>query len=96
MQKKKPMPLKESIIQEKVSDYFKQRGWFGYKIIQTTKNGIPDLIFHKKGRTIYIETKAENGIVSPLQFYRHEELMKQDIEVYIIYSLNDLHNVKIS
>jgi len=96
MLKKKPMPLKESIIQKKVSSYFKQRGWLVVKIIQTTLNGWPDLQLHKDGQTVFIETKAENGIVSPLQFYRHEQLIKQGFEVYVIHSLNDLHNVKIS
>jgi len=96
MQKKKLMPLKESIIQKKVSDYFKQRGWLVVKVLQCTLNGFPDLMLLKDGKTFFIETKAENGIVSPLQFYRHEQLIKQGFEVYIIYSLNDLHNVKIS
>ena len=96
MLKKKPMPLKESTIQRKVSEYFRLQGWIVVKLIQTTMNGIPDLMLLKDGKTVFIETKAENGIVSPLQFYRHEQLIKQGFEVYVIYSLNDLHNVKIS
>jgi hypothetical protein len=90
------MSLKESIIQKKVSDYFKLQGWLVVKVIQCTLNGFPDLMLFKNGKTFFIETKAEGGIVSPLQFYRHEQLMKEGFEVYIIYNLNDLHNVKIS
>ena len=90
------MPLKESTVQKNVSDYFKLQGWLVVKIIQTTLNGWPDLQCHKNGKTVFIETKAEKGIVSPLQFYRHEQLMKQGFEVYVIHSINDLINVKIS
>ena len=90
------MILRENIIQRKVSDYFKTNGWLVVKIIQCTLNGWPDLQAHKNGKTIFIETKAEKGIVSPLQFYRHEQLIKQGFEVYVIHNLNELLNVKIS
>jgi hypothetical protein len=90
------MPLKESIIQTKVRQYFERDGWLVVKIIQASKNGWPDLQCHKNGKTVFIETKTENGIVSPLQFYRHEQLMKQGFEVYIIRNINEIHNVKIS
>jgi hypothetical protein len=90
------MPLKESIIQKKVSEYFKQRGWLVVKVIQCTFNGFPDLLLLKDGKTFFVETKAENGIVSELQIYRHKQLIKQGFEVCVIHNLNDLQNVKIS
>ena len=90
------MPLKESITQNRVKRYFEMQGYLVVKIIQTTLNGWPDLQCHKNGKTIFIETKAENGIVSPLQFYRHEQLIKQGFEVYVIHDIKEVSNVKIS
>jgi len=90
------MPLKESSLQSKVSKYFEKRGWLVVKIIQTTLNGWPDLQCHKDGKTIFIEVKAENGIVSPLQNYRHEQLTKLGFEVYVIRNLNEINDIKIS
>ena len=90
------MRSRESLIQRRVINYFENDDYLVVKIIQTTRNGWPDLQCHKNGKTIFIETKAEKGIVSPLQFYRHEQLRKHGFDVYIIKDLNDLKNVKIS
>jgi hypothetical protein len=90
------MASKESLIQRRVINYFETYGYLVVKIIQTTKNGWPDLQCHRNGETIFVETKADNGVVSPLQFYRHNQLMKHGFKVYIIKNLNDLHSVKIS
>lgn len=65
-------------------------GWMVVKIIQTNKNGWPDLQCHKKGKTFFIECKSINGKLSPLQTYRHIELRKQGFNVFTI---NQLSNV---
>jgi Holliday junction resolvase len=62
------------------------------KIIQTNKNGWPDLQAHKNGVTIFIEVKSENGKVSELQKYRHKQLTDAGFKVLLIYSLNQLKN----
>ena len=84
------MPLKESIIQTKVRLHFERQGWLVVKIIQTTLNGWPDLQCHKSGQTIFIETKANGKEPSPLQRYRHDQLMAQGFEVYVIDNIESL------
>lgn len=84
--------MRESIIQSKVIKYLESLDWYVVKIIQTNKNGWPDLQAHKNGVTIFIEVKSENGKVSELQKYRHKQLTDAGFKVLIIYSLNEIKN----
>lgn len=74
----------ESKIQNRIIKRLERSGWYVVKIIQTTKNGWPDLQAVKDGRTIYIEVKAANGKLSELQKYRHMELRKAGAKVFTI------------
>lgn len=79
MQKPKlpPKKSKESIIQKKIRLQYEADGWLVVKIIQTTKNGWPDLQCHKACMTVFIETKATGKTASPLQKYRHKQLREK-------------------
>ena len=84
--------MRESVIQSKVIKYLESLDWYVVKIIQTNKNGWPDLQAHKNGVTIFIEVKSENGKVSELQKYRHKQLTDAGFKVLIIYTLNEIKN----
>lgn len=67
--------MTEQQYQKKIIDKYEKEGWFVLKLIKTNKNGIPDLLCLKRGETpLFIEVKAEKGIVSELQKYRIKEL----------------------
>lgn len=74
--------MKESDIQKKISDRHHNYGWFVTKLIQTTTNGIPDLLMIKNGRVVFIEVKAKGKKPEELQLYRHAELRGYGVEVY--------------
>ena len=74
--------MKESAIQRKITIELEKRGWMVIKLIKTTKNGIPDLIALKEGVTVFVEVKADKGVVSELQKYRHEELRSKGFKVF--------------
>jgi Holliday junction resolvase len=82
--------LRESILQSKVIRHFELKGYMVVKIIQCNKNGMPDLMLLKEGKTFFIECKAEKGRLSELQKYRHEQLEEQGFEVRTIYKLEEL------
>lgn len=84
--------MRESVIQSQVIKYLEKIGWYVVKIIQTNKNGWPDLQAHKDGITIFIEVKSENGKVSQLQQYRHKQLTDAGFKVLVIYSLKQITN----
>ena len=67
--------MTEQQYQKKIIDNYESEGWFVLKLIKTNKNGIPDLLCLKSGeKPLFIEVKAEKGIVSALQEYRIKEL----------------------
>jgi len=90
--------LKESQIQHQIIKWLESQGWLVVKIIQTNKNGWPDLQLHAFGVTIFIEVKSENGKLSELQKYRHKQIQDRGFFVITTSSLNHLQNefIKIS
>ena len=84
--------MRESQIQSQIIHWLEKEGWLVVKIIQTNKNGWPDLQIHKLGVTIFIEVKSEKGIVSELQRYRHKQLTEQGFFVFITKSLKELQH----
>ena len=84
--------MKESQIQSQIIQWLEKEGWYVVKIIQTNKNGWPDLQIHRLGITIFIEVKTPTGIVSELQKYRHKQLINQGFFVIITTSLNHLQH----
>lgn len=82
--------MKESFIQSKIIKDLEAAGWMVVKLIQTNKNGIPDLLCLKNKETVFIEVKSEKGIVSELQKYRHRQLAQQNFLTIIAYSTKDI------
>jgi len=87
MAQQKPL---ESTIQKQLIKWLESDGWYVVKLIQTNKNGIPDLICHKHSRTIYIEVKRKGEDLRPLQQKRCSELNAHGIETWVIDSVDEL------
>lgn len=81
----------EKDIQAKVIKELERYGWYCVKLIQTNKNGIPDLLCHKLGKTMYIEVKRPGLKPTPLQDVRHKELRRAGINVHVIRYVDDLY-----
>ena len=64
----------ESKIQKKIIAKYEAQGYYVVKLIQTNKNGIPDLLLLKDGIASFVEVKSDTGKVSELQKYRIKEL----------------------
>jgi Holliday junction resolvase len=73
----------ESKLQKKIINQLTKEGWLCIKLIKTTVNGIPDLICHRQGETVYIEVKRPTGKLSELQKIRINQLREQGITVKI-------------
>ena len=84
--------MRESQIQSQIIHWLEKEGWLVVKIIQTNKNGWPDLQLHKFGVTVFVEVKSERGKVSELQKYRHQQLIDEGFFVIITKSLKDLQH----
>ena len=76
------MTFEESLT-EKVEQLEKD-GYYVIKLINTNKNGIPDLIAIKKGADVlFSEIKTKSGKLSKIQEYRQKELEKYGFKTEI-------------
>ena len=76
----------EKEIQTKIKKRLEKSGWMVIKLIQTSLNGIPDLLCIREGEAVFIEVKRPGGKVSPLQTYRIGQLKSKHIQVIIAYN----------
>lgn len=75
----------ESKIQAKIIKRFTDAGYLVIKLIKTSKNGIPDLMALKDGKTLFIEVKRPLlGKLSKVQEYRIKELKEYGFETLIL------------
>ena len=76
--------MKEQQIQAKKIKELEALGYYVIKLINTNKNGIPDLIaIPPNSDVLFVEVKTATGKVSKLQEYRHKELNDKGIKVEI-------------
>ena len=76
--------MKEQQIQAKKIKELEAQGYYVIKLINTNKNGIPDLIaIPPNSDVLFVEVKGPNGKVSKLQEFRHQELADKGIKVEI-------------
>lgn len=75
----------EQQIQSKRIKQLEAEGYYVIKLINTNKNGIPDLIaIPKNADVLFVEVKRPNGKLSKLQEFRLRELNEHGLktEVY--------------
>lgn len=73
--------MTEQKIQKKIIDKLESEGNYVIKLIQTNKNGIPDLlVLPPSCGAFFIEVKRPGGKPSKLQEYRMKELSNHGIE----------------
>lgn len=77
--------MKESELQTKIIKHYEAKGYLVIKIIQSSKNGIPDLLLIKEGvHPFFIEVKTERGRLSELQKYRIKQLEKYGCKTEVL------------
>ena len=76
--------MKEQQIQTKRIKQLEAEGYYVIKLINTNKNGIPDLIaIPKNADVLFIEVKQPNGRLSKLQEFRIKELNEHGLKTEI-------------
>lgn len=82
--------MKESELQKKIATRLTANGWFVTKLIQTNRNGIPDLMCIRNGNVIFLEVKTEKGVVAPLQEYMIDVINKYGVHARVVRQLEDI------
>jgi Holliday junction resolvase len=76
--------MKEQQIQTRRIKELEDQGYYVIKLINTNKNGIPDLIaIPKDSDVLFVEVKKPEGKLSKLQEYRVKELQQHGIKVEV-------------
>lgn len=78
--------MTEQQIQTKIINTLTRAGWYVNKLINTSKKGVPDLIAHKDGKTVYIEVKRPGQKPRALQVFRMKELNSFSIQTLTLTS----------
>lgn len=81
--------MRESKVETKVIKYAEKQGWLVIKLNGPGFRGLPDRLFLKANRVMFIEFKATGKTLRKLQEYRCEEIAKQGFSVYSIDSIED-------
>lgn len=76
--------MKESYIERKVCEYAKSLGWMVFKFNSPGKSGVPDRIFMKKGKIVFIEFKAAGKRPTKLQLHIHREMENAGFHVHVV------------
>jgi Holliday junction resolvase len=82
--------MKESQVQKKIKERLERNGFFVTKLIQTSTNGIPDIMAIKRGNVVFLEVKAEGGRLSELQEFRIEQLKSVGVFAKVVYGVEDI------
>jgi Holliday junction resolvase len=82
--------MKESQVQKKIKERLERNGYFVTKLIQTSTNGIPDIMAIKRGNVVFLEVKAEGGKLSELQEFRIEQLKSVGVFAKVVYGVEDI------
>jgi Holliday junction resolvase len=76
--------MREQQIQAKKIKDLESQGYYVIKLINTNKNGIPDLIaIPPNSDVLFVEVKKPDGKMSKLQEFRKRELEEHGISVEI-------------
>lgn len=76
--------MSEQKIQTKKIKELEAQGYYVIKLINTNKNGIPDLIaIPPNSDVLFVEVKDKGGKLTKLQEFRHKELGEHGVRVEV-------------
>jgi Holliday junction resolvase len=74
----------ESPLQKKIIKDLKKRGWIPLKVVLCNMPGFNDIIAFKAKKAFFLEVKDKGKTAEPLQIYRHDLLIKEGFQVFVI------------
>jgi len=86
------VPL-ESSVEGDAIDYAEKQGWWVAKFVSPGRRGVPDRIFIRDGRVLFIEFKRPGKTAEPQQKKRHREMREHGAEVHVIDNLADAYEL---
>lgn len=75
---------RESKLEKDSGEFAESRGWWQFKIMKASKNGVPDRYYARRGRSIFVEYKKEDKPPTAQQLKRHKDMRDHGIEVFVV------------
>ena len=82
----------ERDIERRVSELAKKSGWLSFKFVSPAQRGVPDRIFMKDGRIVFIEFKAPGKKLTDLQDHIVRKMVDAGCEVHVCDNVKDACN----
>jgi hypothetical protein len=83
------MPELEKDIERKVCKWAQDRGWLAYKFTSPGRRSVPDRIFARAGRIVFIEFKRPGGRLTDLQRREIHRLQRAGFTAVVAYSVEE-------
>lgn len=77
----------ESSVESGIRKYAELRGWWCVKFVSPGLRGVPDRLFIRNGRHVFIEIKRSGEEPTTQQSKRHREMREHGAEVYWVDSV---------
>lgn len=84
-------PVLEREVEKPAKDYAEQYGWWVAKFVSPGRRGVPDDVFIRDGRVLFIEFKRPGKDLRPQQRKRIREMREHGAEVHVIDNLADAY-----
>lgn len=83
----------EKQIEAAVAKAARLEGWYCWKLASPSLRGVPDRMFFKQGRMVFIEFKTPKGVVSALQMEMLNLLRREGFEAHVAYTVQEGLNI---
>lgn len=83
----------ESSIESDAITFAKLHGWWVAKFVSPGKRGVPDRIFIRDGRVVFIEFKRGGKEPTVQQLKRHREMRAHGAEVHWVDNLKSAYQI---
>lgn len=79
----------ESSVESQIKDYAERRGWWYAKFTSPGLRGVPDRLFIRGGRHVFIEVKRPGEEPNVQQYRRHRDMRRHGAEVHWVDNVQD-------
>lgn len=82
--------MTEKQIEQKLKEEVEKLGGLCWKFVSPGNIGVPDRLVIHEGKVIFVELKASNGKVRPIQSLRLRQLKRRGMKVAVISSYKEI------
>lgn len=81
-------PILESRVESEIKKYAQSRGWWCVKFVSPGLRGVPDRLFIRRGRHVFVEIKRPGEEPTMQQLRRHRDMREHGAEVHWVDNLD--------